>query len=100
MKVLDEAERNAAFQELQGWSAVGGRDAMQRSVKFKDFNAAWGFMTRVALAAEKADHHPEWFNVWNRVDIVLATHVANGLTRRDIDLARKIDAYAKEAGGS
>lgn len=100
MKVLDEAERNAAFQELQGWSAVEGRDAMQRSVKFKDFNAAWGFMTRVALAAEKADHHPEWFNVWNRVDIVLATHVANGLTRRDIDLARKIDAYAKEAGGS
>jgi 4a-hydroxytetrahydrobiopterin dehydratase len=98
MRKLDETERQAALAELPEWHTVDGRDAIVRGFKFADFNAAWGFMTRVALAAEKADHHPEWSNVWNRVDILLSTHDAGGLTRRDIDLALKIDAYARETG--
>jgi 4a-hydroxytetrahydrobiopterin dehydratase len=89
---LTAAERAAALQELPGWQPVEGRDAIQRSFKFKTFNEAWGFMTRVALLAEKADHHPEWFNVYNRVDILLTTHDCNGLSARDVTLARKIDA--------
>ena len=70
--------------------------AIFRSLRFADFNAAFGFMARVAIQAEKADHHPEWSNVWNRVDIVLTTHDAGGVTQRDIDLARFIDAAASE----
>ena len=70
------------------------RPAIARTLRFADFNAAFGFMTRVALQAEKADHHPEWFNVYNRVDITLSTHDANGLTQRDIDLARFIESAA------
>ncbi len=99
MRKLDDAERQAAFAELSSWHAFDGRDAMTRKLKFADFSAAWGFMTRVALAAEKMDHHPEWSNVWNTVDIVLSTHDAGGLTRRDVELARKIDLYARETGG-
>jgi 4a-hydroxytetrahydrobiopterin dehydratase len=91
---LDDAERQTKLAELSGWTLVNGRDAIQRSFRFKDFSAAWAFMTRVALAAEKMDHHPEWTNVWNRVDILLTTHDAGGLTRLDIDLARKIDALS------
>ena len=83
--------RTAALKELSGWQAVEGRDAIQRSFKFKNFNEAWGFMNRVALMAEKADHHPEWFNVYNRVDILLTTHDCNGLSERDVALAKKID---------
>jgi len=94
MKKFDESERKAALAQLPKWTLQDGRDAIARSVKFKDFNAAWGFMTRVALAAEKMDHHPEWFNVWNRVDIVLSTHDAGGLTERDVALARFIDDAA------
>ena len=71
-----------------------GRDAITRSLRFKDFNAAFGFMARVALAAEKLDHHPEWCNVYNRVDITLSTHDAGGLTELDVTLARQIDALA------
>jgi len=100
MKTLTDAERKSALAELDsGWKLQADRDAIERSVKFKDFSAAWGFMNRVALAAEAADHHPEWFNVYNRVDIVLSTHDAGGLTGKDIALAKKIDAFAREAGG-
>ena len=88
---LSGAAREAALAELTGWSPVEGRDAIQKSYRFKDFTEAFGFMTRVALLAEKADHHPEWFNVYNKVDIVLTTHDANGLSARDIKLAKAID---------
>ena len=88
---LTAEERAGALKELSGWQAVGGRDAIQRSFKFKNFNEAWGFMNRVALMAEKADHHPEWVNVYNRVDILLTTHDCNGLSERDVSLAKKID---------
>ena len=84
----------AALAQLTGWSATAGRDAIAKSYKFKDFNEAFGFMTRVALAAEKLDHHPEWFNVYNRVDVVLATHDADGVTELDLTLAKIIDATA------
>ncbi len=73
------------------WELVEGRDAIARSFRFADFSGAFAFMTRVALLAEKLDHHPEWSNVYNRVDIVLSTHDAGGLTARDLDLARAID---------
>ena len=86
--------RKAALATLKDWEEVPGRDAIQKSFKFADFNQAWGFMTRVALAAEKADHHPEWFNVYNRVEIVLSTHDAGGLSEKDIALAKVIDAAA------
>lgn len=86
--------RKDALATLAGWSEVSGRDAIQKSFKFADFNQAWGFMSRVALAAEKADHHPEWANVYNRVEIVLSTHDAGGLSEKDISLARFIDALA------
>ena len=84
----------AAVAQLAGWSAAPDRDAIQKTFKFKDFNAAFGFMTRAALAAEKADHHPEWFNVYNRVDVTLTTHEADGVTERDIALAKIMDAAA------
>jgi 4a-hydroxytetrahydrobiopterin dehydratase len=83
--------RNDALATLEGWAEMAGRDAIQKSFKFADFNQAWGFMARVALAAEKADHHPEWSNVYNRVEIVLSTHDAGGLSAKDVALARFID---------
>lgn len=86
--------RKTALATLEDWKEVPGRDAIQKSFKFADFNQAWGFMTRVALAAEKADHHPEWSNVYNRVEIVLSTHDAGGLSEKDIALAKVIDAAA------
>ncbi len=89
---LQGAARDAALTSLSGWSEIEGRDAIGKSFKFADFNQAWGFMTRVALAAEKLDHHPEWFNVYNRVDIALSTHDAGGLSERDIALAKIIDS--------
>ena len=73
----------AALAQLPGWTAVEGRDAITRRFSFRDFNAAFGFMTRVALYADKADHHPEWFNVYNRVEITLTTHDAGGISVRD-----------------
>lgn len=100
MKKLSDTERTAALKDLGGWKLQNDRDAIERSIKFKDFSAAWGFMNRVALAAEAADHHPEWFNVYNRVDIVLSTHDAGGLTAKDLALAGKIDGFAKDAGGT
>lgn len=95
---LDDGERAKLSQRLPHWSMVAGRDAIARSFTFADFNAAFGFMSRVALLAEKQDHHPEWFNVWNRVDITLSTHDAGGLSQRDIALAEAIDAVAAAAG--
>ena len=91
---LTAAERAAALKELTGWQDVEGRDAIQRSFKFKNFNEAWGFMSRVALMAEKADHHPEWWNVYNRVDVTLSTHDAGGVTDRDIAMAHFMDQAA------
>lgn len=93
-RLTDDA-RQAALGSLDGWSAVDGRDAIQKTFKFKDFNEAFGFMARVALVAEKMDHHPEWRNVWNTVEVVLSTHDAGGLTQRDIDLAGAMDAIAR-----
>lgn len=88
---LTPEERATQVAELHGWQAVAGRDAIQRHFEFADFNEAFGFMTRVAIKAQEMDHHPEWFNVYNKVEITLSTHEANGLTGRDIQLARFID---------
>jgi 4a-hydroxytetrahydrobiopterin dehydratase len=88
---LTEAERDEALAGLPRWSLREDRLAITRELKFEDFNAAFGFMARVALAAEKADHHPEWFNVYNKVSITLTTHDAGGLSQRDITLAKFID---------
>ena len=88
---LTEEQRAAALAELPEWTVVAEPDGISRRFVFRDFVAAFGFMTRVAIVAEKADHHPEWSNVYNRVDIVLTTHDAGGLSQRDIDLARAID---------
>ncbi len=85
----------AALAKLPGWSAAEGRDAIVKTFKFGDFNAAFGWMTRVALAAEKLDHHPEWFNVYSRVEVLLATHDADGVTELDVTLAKIMDAAAK-----
>jgi len=84
----------AALARLSGWSAADGRDAIVKTYKFADFNTAFGFMTRVALAAEKLDHHPEWFNGYNRVEVLLATHDAEGVTELDVTLAKIMDAAA------
>jgi len=84
--------RSDALAKLKGWSEVQGRDAIHRSFKFADFNQAWGFMTRVAMAAEKADHHPEWSNVYNKVEITLSTHDAGGFSEKDVALAQFIDS--------
>jgi 4a-hydroxytetrahydrobiopterin dehydratase len=88
---LSDQDRQAALTELTGWQLAQGRDAIQRSFKFKNFSEAWGFMNRVALLAETQDHHPEWSNVYNRVEILLSTHDCEGLSERDLKLARSID---------
>jgi 4a-hydroxytetrahydrobiopterin dehydratase len=81
-----------ALTQLPHWAAAEGRDAITRTFRFADFSAAFGWMTRAALAAEKLDHHPEWFNVYNRVEVTLATHDAGGVTELDVQLARIMDA--------
>ncbi len=91
---IDEGTRADLARRLPHWALLPDRDAIARSFKFQDFSAAFAFMTRVALAAEKMDHHPEWFNVYNRVDITLSTHDAGGLTERDLKLAALIDKLA------
>jgi 4a-hydroxytetrahydrobiopterin dehydratase len=91
---LDEAARAALAAALPGWRMVEGRDAIRREFRFRDFSEAWGFMSRAALLAEKHDHHPEWFNVWNRVEVTLTTHDAGGLSERDVALARAMDALS------
>jgi len=89
---LAEAERADALDALSDWDYDDGRDAITRRFVFADFGEAFAFMTRVALLAEKMDHHPEWSNVWNRVDVLLTTHDAGGLSTRDIVMAEAIDA--------
>lgn len=89
---LTDEERAAALAQLSDWRLADDASGISRSLKFRDFVEAFGFMSRVALLAERADHHPEWSNVYNRVDIRLSTHDANGLSARDIALAREIDA--------
>lgn len=93
-ETLQGEARNRALSKLQGWEVLADRDAVRKELRFKDFNAAFAFMTQVALKAEQMNHHPEWSNVWNRVDITLSTHDAGGLTERDIELARFIDSVA------
>jgi 4a-hydroxytetrahydrobiopterin dehydratase len=90
--------RQQALQSLPGWSEVDGRDAIARSFVFKDFNEAFGFMTRAALVAEKSDHHPEWRNVYKTVDVVLTTHDAGGVTSRDVALASAMNAISRQFG--
>ncbi|WP_395327587.1 4a-hydroxytetrahydrobiopterin dehydratase [Novosphingobium sp. BL-8H] len=94
---LTDAERVAVLGTLPGWALREDGLAIVRTVKFADFNEAFGFMTRVAIEAEKRDHHPEWFNVYNRVEITLTTHDAGGLSQRDVALARFIDGVAPAA---
>jgi 4a-hydroxytetrahydrobiopterin dehydratase len=91
---LTDAERTAALTELPRWTLSDDGLAINRTLTFADFAEAFGFMARVAILAEKADHHPEWFNVWNRVEIRLTTHDAGGLSRRDLALAKAIDGFA------
>ena len=90
--------RDKALKDLKGWTKVKARDAIEKTFKFKDFNEAFGFMSRVALVAEKMDHHPEWANVYNRVDVVLTTHDAGGLSEKDVALATLMDKWAGKAG--
>jgi 4a-hydroxytetrahydrobiopterin dehydratase len=97
--MVDRLDVNEVLKSLPSWRArEGDRPAIERKLVFADFNAAFGFMTRVALLADKVDHHPEWFNVYNRVEIVLTTHDAGGVTRRDLDMARFIDETAAAMG--
>jgi 4a-hydroxytetrahydrobiopterin dehydratase len=86
--------RAAALAKLKGWSEVSGRDAIARKFVFKDFNEAFGFMSRIALVAEKMDHHPEWSNVYKTVEVTLSTHDAGGVTELDIKLAETMDGFA------
>jgi 4a-hydroxytetrahydrobiopterin dehydratase len=95
---LTEAERAEALRELGGWTLRDDASAIYRSFRFTDFSEAFAFMTRVALLAEKHDHHPEWSNVWNRVEITLTTHDANGLSQRDVNMAWAIDRLLGPAG--
>ncbi len=98
MAKLTAEEREAALKELADWSWDAEQDAIRCSFKFKDFSEAFAFMTRVALAAEQADHHPDWSNSWNKVDIALSTHSAGGVTGNDVALAKKIDGLAGGGG--
>ena len=95
---LGNEERGKALETLPGWSFDEARGGISRRFAFRDFNEAFAFMTRVALAAEQADHHPEWSNVWNRVDIFLTTHSAGGFTGKDVALAQIIDRFADARG--
>ena len=89
--LLSGSVKEDALKSLSGWTVVNGRDAIQKSFIFPDFVEAFGFMTKVAITSEKMDHHPEWYNVYNKVDVTLSTHDCSGLSQLDIDLARKMD---------
>ena len=91
---LETNARKAALAKLRGWSEVKDRDAITKKFVFADFNAAFGFMTRAALLAEKLDHHPEWFNVYKTVEVTLSTHDAGGVTELDVKLAEAMDKMA------
>jgi 4a-hydroxytetrahydrobiopterin dehydratase len=95
MKKPDASARKAALKDLLQWRDVQGRDAIARKFEFKDFNEAFGFMTRVAMLAEKMDHHPEWFNVYKTVDVTLSTHDAGGVTENDIRMAKAMETFAQ-----
>ena len=95
---LSAETRKSALKGLSGWTEVPGREAITRTFTFRDFNEAFGFMSRAALVAEKTDHHPEWRNVYRTVEVVLATHDAGGVTARDIDLAKAMNAIASQFG--
>ena len=95
---LDETARKDLAARLPGWTMAACRDAIQRTFKFKDFNEAFGFMSRAALVAEKNDHHPEWRNVYKTVEVVLSTHDAGGVTALDVELARAMNAIAGKLG--
>jgi 4a-hydroxytetrahydrobiopterin dehydratase len=95
---LSAMARKAALKGLPGWTEAPGREAIARTFIFKDFNEAFGFMSRAALVAEKSDHHPEWRNVYKTVEVVLATHDAGGVTARDIELATAMNAIARQLG--
>ncbi len=94
MEKVSAEERDAALNSLEAWSLVNGRDAIHRSFAFKDFNVAFSFMTHIALFAEKINYHPEWSNVYNRVEIILSTHDAGGLSQKDFEMAAFIDTLA------
>ncbi len=97
--MADKMDVSKALESLNGWSASRDKDdAIFKSFKFEDFATAFGFMSAVATQAEKADHHPEWFNVYNTVEVTLTTHDAGGVTSKDIDLARKMDGFAAKFG--
>ena len=95
MQKLDAAARAAFLKEFPLWREIAGRDAIARLFQFQDFSEAFAFMTRVALLAEKMDHHPEWFNVYNKIDVTLTTHDAGGVTDKDIAMARAIEGFAQ-----
>jgi 4a-hydroxytetrahydrobiopterin dehydratase len=95
---LSAQARKSAVEGLPGWSEVSGHEAIARTFVFKDFNEAFGFMSRVALVAEKHDHHPEWRNVYKTVEVVLSTHDAGGVTKRDLELATAMNAIAHQFG--
>src|SRR5581483_11777972 len=95
---LTAESRKSALAELPGWTEVGGREAIAKTFVFKDFNEAFGFMSRAALVAEKSDHHPEWRNVYKTVEVELSTHDAGGVTSRDIELAKAMNAIARALG--
>jgi 4a-hydroxytetrahydrobiopterin dehydratase len=97
---LSAEARRSALQGLPGWSEVSGRDAIARTFTFKDFNEAFGFMSRAALVAEKRDHHPEWRNIYKTVEVVLATHDAGGVTMLDVELATAMNAIAGQLGAA
>ena len=97
-KVMKSQDIESFLKKNKGWSRVKGRPAIQKSFKFADFNAAFGFMSRVALAAEQMNHHPEWFNVYNRVDVLLSTHDSGGVTELDFALALKMGAFYGRSG--
>lgn len=94
MPRLSETDRTQALADLDGWSLVEGREAITKTYQFADFVEAFGFMARCALEAEKADHHPEWSNVYKTVEVVLSTHDAGGLTEKDVALAKAFDSHA------
>lgn len=93
---LSDADLTQAITNLDGWQRHEDRHAIKKSYKFKDFKQAWAFMGKVAQLAEKMDHHPEWFNVYNKVEITLTTHDADGVSERDIKMATAVDNYANE----